>query len=198
MVVVFGTRTAGQVDVVEGRFFVATEFFHIMWFPLVPVSSWVVVDRKVADRYDLAHPSDVASEQSEQTGQTPNGHEPSRSGGPLDRAKQADSRALDTDTREVRYHIPMSGKSVLLGYLRGWGFWLGIVLGFLGGMLALMSGEDAEAAGMFPGFLYVAGGALAVALGSYYGPWNRATPQRARQLCEIIGMDPKVLPDALG
>ena len=32
-------------------------------------------------------------------------------------------------------------------------------------------------------------------MASYYGPWNRATPQRATQLCEAVGLDPATLPD---
>jgi len=196
MVIVYGTRTAGQVDVVQGRFSVATEFFHIMWLPLIPVASRVIVDRKVADKHGLALPPGQPPDD-EESPPAPQSGESSGPAGPTDRPKQTDTDDLDTDTREVRFDIPMSGKSVLLGYLRGWGFWLAIVLGFLGGMLALMSGEDEEAARMFPGFLYVAGGALVVALGSYYGPWNRATPRRARELCDAIGMDPGTLPNEL-
>ena len=198
MVIVFGTCTAVQADVVDGRFSVATEFLHVMWLPLVPVASRVIVDRKVADKYGLARPTDMPPDEDEPAEPPAEDAAPPQPAGPVDLAEQTQSEAPpDTDTREVRYTIPMRGRSVLLGYLRGWGFWLAIVLGFLGGMLAIMSGEDAEARRMFPNFLYVAGGALVVAFGSYYGPWNRATPQRAQQLCEAIGMDPKTLPEEL-
>lgn len=178
MFVVFGTLTAGQVDVVDKRFSVATEFFHIMWFPLAPVGTQVIVDRKVAKRFGLLDP---AAEQAP--------------------AEPADDEGPDVEPEpvedEVRFPIGLSGKSVLLGYLRGWGFWLGIVLGFLGGMLALMSGDDAEAKSMYPGFLLAAGICLVTAMASYYGPWNRATPRRAIDICEAIGMDPTTLPNEL-
>ena len=185
MFVVFGTLTAGQVDVVDKRFSVATEFFHIMWFPLLPVATQVIVDRKVAKRFGLLEakagpPSSEADDDVDATdapGDEPNADEP-----------------VDD---EVRFPISLSGKSVLLGYLRGWGFWLGIVLGFLGGMLALMSGDDAEAKSMYPGFLLAAGICLVTAMASYYGPWNRATPRRAIDICEAIGMDPTTLPNEL-
>ncbi len=174
MVIVFGTLTAGQVDVVDKRFSVATEFFHIMWLPLVPVGSRVVVDQKVAKRFGLLD-------------------EPVEAPAPDADAGDSDEPVDD----EVRFPIGLSGKSVLLGYLRGWGFWVGITMGILGGMLALMSGDDAEAKAMYPGFLIAAGVALVAAMGSYYGPWNRATPRRAKHLCEAIGMDPGTLPNEL-
>ena len=86
---------------------------------------------------------------------------------------------------------------MLLGYLRGCGFWLALLCGFLGGMLWLMSGSDPEASGMYPGFLWVALGAFAVAMGSYYGPWNTARPRRALELCKAAGPDPAILPEGL-
>lgn len=178
MYVVYGTLTAGQVDVVDKRFSVATEFFHLMWFPVFPVATRVIVDRKVAKRYGLSDQGPTA----------PPGEADD---------EPADSEASEQTDDEVQFPIPMSGKSVLLGYLRGWGFWVGLFTAFFGGMLALMSRDDPEAAQMYPGFLWTAGICLAGAMGSYYGPWNRARPARARDLCVAIGMDPKTLPNEL-
>ena len=184
MFVVFGTLTAGQVDVVDKRFSVATEFFHIMWFLIAPVGTQVIVDRKVAKRFGLLD---------NETIETPPAEPPDD----INDSDDADQAADEPVEDEVRFPIGMSGKSVLLGYLRGWGFWLGIVLGFLGGMLALMSGDDPEAKRMYPGFLLAAGICLVTAMASYYGPWNRATPRRANQICDAIGMDPGTLPNEL-
>ena len=181
MIVVFGTLTCGQADVVDKRFSVATEFFHIMWFPLIPTGGCVVFDQQTPKKI-LAK---VRSDESDET-------EPE----PAEETQAAESSS-DGDDQELRIPIPMSGKSVLLGYIRGWGFWLTLFCGFLGGMLWLMSlgGSDPEAAGMFPGFLITAGAGLVLAMGSYYGPWNRATPQRANELCQAVGLDPDTLPN---
>ena len=73
MVVVFGTLTAGQVDVVDKRFSVATEFFHIMWFPIAPVGTQVIMDRKVAKRFGMLDETAAESPQPEadaDTGET--------------------------------------------------------------------------------------------------------------------------------
>ena len=43
MVIHFGTRLYGRVDVVPGVFHVATEFFHVLLVPLVPLRSWLVL-----------------------------------------------------------------------------------------------------------------------------------------------------------
>jgi len=176
MVIFWGISTCGQVDVVPKRFSVATEFFHIMYFPLLPVRSCVIFDQR---------PPEDASEV------TP----------PAEGTQEAPAAAPEAANapaeKEIRIRIPMSGKSVLLGYLRGWGFWLAVVCGFLGGMLWLMSGSDPEAAAMYPGFLWVALGGFIVAMASYYGPWNTASPARALGLCKAAGLDPAVLPDEL-
>ena len=42
--------------------------------------------------------------------------------------------------------------------------------------------------------LYVAGGALVVAIASYYGPWNSASPARAKRLCEKAELSTDQLP----
>src|SRR5262249_42870975 len=42
MAVLFGERLFGKVDVVPGRFHVATNFFHIWFFPFVPFRSYLV------------------------------------------------------------------------------------------------------------------------------------------------------------
>lgn len=40
--IVFGTRLFGKVDEVPGYFFVATDFFHIWYLPLIPLGSHLV------------------------------------------------------------------------------------------------------------------------------------------------------------
>jgi hypothetical protein len=44
MFVIFGTRNYGKVDHVPGLFYVATSFFHINFIPLIPVTTYIVVD----------------------------------------------------------------------------------------------------------------------------------------------------------
>ena len=192
MFIPFGILTAGQADVVDKRFSVATEFFHIFWVAFLPVGSCVIVDRPVAKRFGLAPPTEAGADSAAHAGATPPEQAPA-----ADDAQGDDQELDEQDAQEYRYPIPMSFKSVVLGYLRAWGFWITVAMGFLGGMLALMSGEDPEAAQMYPGFLIAAGIGLVVAIGSYYGPWNRATPRRALDLCDAIGMDPQRLPNDL-
>jgi len=160
MVIFYGTRLLGQADVVESGYWVATEFFHIFYAPVLPIGGRLVCDHTVGEGADgSAEPG----------------------------SDEADPVEAEDETV---IPIPMSGKSVLLGYLRGWGFWLAIFCGFLGGMLWLMSGDDAEAAGMYPGFLWVAIAGFVLAMASYYGPWNTASPERAKQLLEAAGLAP--------
>jgi hypothetical protein len=42
--IIFGTRLFGKVDAVPGVFHVATKFFHLNFLPLIPTSSWVVLE----------------------------------------------------------------------------------------------------------------------------------------------------------
>ncbi len=42
--VAFGTRFYGKVDHVPGLFHVATRFFHIQFFPLIPTGSYLVLE----------------------------------------------------------------------------------------------------------------------------------------------------------
>lgn len=180
MVIVFGTVTCGQADVVDKRFSVATEFFHILWVPLIPIGSLVVFDQNT--------PKKMLKKLREQRTPEPNA--------------EADAEPAQTENNasadeELRISIPMSGKSVLLGYLRGWGFALALFCGFLGGMLWLMRADDPEAGAMASGFLYTALGAFCVAMGSYYGPWNTASPKRARKLCIAAGLDENILPEEM-
>lgn len=46
MFFVYGARTYGHVDYVDGVGHVATEFGHIFWFPLFPKESILVTDKK--------------------------------------------------------------------------------------------------------------------------------------------------------
>lgn len=204
MVILFGTVTYGQADVVKKRFSVGTEFFHIFYFPLLPVGGRLVFDQGAPKKVrqaalalqgkaeQQASPEQPAAPTGEQA---PPGDEQPKGG---EDAEQAQGEQ-EQQEEEPSFSIPMSGKSVLLGYLRGWGFGLALVCGFLGGMLWLMSrsGSDPEAAAMFPGFLWTALVGGAVAMASYYGPWNTASPKRAQTLCEAIGLDVNTLPQEL-
>ena len=178
MVVFFGTTVYGQADVVDKRFSVATKFFHIFYVPVLPMGTQLV--------FDQGMPKDQVRKAmgAEEPEQPPAAPEPPAEG----QAEEA-----PPDEEEIRIPIPWSWKSMLLGYLRGWGFALMLFCGFLGGMLWLMSGNDAWAASMYWRFLLTAGIGVAVAMGSYYGPWNTASPERARQLCEAAGLDPAIL-----
>lgn len=40
--IVWGTKLYGKVDEIEGVGFVATQFWHLMWIPLVPLDSYFV------------------------------------------------------------------------------------------------------------------------------------------------------------
>lgn len=44
MVIIFGQRLCGRVDQVPGACYVATRFFHVYYVPLIPLSSWVIVE----------------------------------------------------------------------------------------------------------------------------------------------------------
>jgi hypothetical protein len=39
-----GKRLYGRVDQVKGRFHVATQFYHLNYFPLIPAKSFIVID----------------------------------------------------------------------------------------------------------------------------------------------------------
>ena len=43
--IVFGSQLFGGTDTVPGVFSVATKFFHVQFFPLVPVSSYLILKR---------------------------------------------------------------------------------------------------------------------------------------------------------
>ena len=44
MIFIFGVRLFGKVDVVPGRFYVATEFYHIQFVPIVPMQTYLVLE----------------------------------------------------------------------------------------------------------------------------------------------------------
>jgi hypothetical protein len=44
MMVFFGIRLYGRINRVPGAFFVATEFFHVMLIPLIPLRTWLVIE----------------------------------------------------------------------------------------------------------------------------------------------------------
>ena len=188
MVIFFGTVTYGQADVVDKRFSVATEFFHIFYAPLFPIASYVIFDQGAPKKIMRRLPQPDDSQPQADEAETPEEQDQDQTAADQDQQDSVD---------EPRFSIPMSGKSVLLGYIRGWGFWLMVICGFLGGMLWLMSrgGDDPEAEAMFPGFLGTAAVGLVAAIASYYGPWNSASPSRAKQLCEAAGVDIEILPE---
>jgi hypothetical protein len=47
MIFIFGLRLFGKVDVVPGRFHVATEFYHIQFLPIVPMQTYLVLEEDV-------------------------------------------------------------------------------------------------------------------------------------------------------
>ena len=42
---IWGTRLFGKCDRVKGAFYVATTFFHLWFFPLIPTKTWLVLDQ---------------------------------------------------------------------------------------------------------------------------------------------------------
>ena len=42
--IIWGQRLYGRVFVVMGVFYVATQFFHIWYIPLIPVESWIIME----------------------------------------------------------------------------------------------------------------------------------------------------------
>lgn len=49
---VFGKRLYGVVDAVPECFYVATSFYHLFWFPLIPAESWILHEySESADAY---------------------------------------------------------------------------------------------------------------------------------------------------
>jgi len=50
MVIIFGQRLCGRVDQVPGACYVATRFFHVYYIPLIPLSSWVIVEGSESDK----------------------------------------------------------------------------------------------------------------------------------------------------
>jgi hypothetical protein len=50
MIIIFGTRPYGKVDEIPGLGFVATEFFHVYYVPLIPFRTRFIV-RKDADGF---------------------------------------------------------------------------------------------------------------------------------------------------
>jgi hypothetical protein len=44
MLIIFGQKRCGKVDHVPGLFYVITEFFHVYYFPLIPLGSYLILD----------------------------------------------------------------------------------------------------------------------------------------------------------
>jgi hypothetical protein len=42
----------GKCDIVDGECFVATEFQHIAWLPVIPIRTWVIVDDSIESHDD--------------------------------------------------------------------------------------------------------------------------------------------------
>src|SRR3954467_12021137 len=45
MIFIFGVRLYGRVDAAPGRFYVATEFYHVQFLPIVPMQTWLVTSQ---------------------------------------------------------------------------------------------------------------------------------------------------------
>jgi hypothetical protein len=46
MLIVFGQTRCGKVDQVPGLFHVVTEYFHIYYFPFIPLGSYLILEAK--------------------------------------------------------------------------------------------------------------------------------------------------------
>ena len=44
MIVVYGTRLYGRIHTVPGLFYLATNFFHLFWVPVLPLGTHIVVE----------------------------------------------------------------------------------------------------------------------------------------------------------
>lgn len=137
MLIIWGSKLYGKVDVVPGFYHVATKFGHLWYIPLIPMESYLVLAQ------DGSH-----------------------------------FRGLK---------IPMSGKSVVLAWLRA-GLLVG---GLLAGVLAIaLLADTTPAAGLVP----MVGAVLMLGLSallSYHRIFVRAGYPRACQLGQLIGLAPQ-------
>ena len=53
MIIIYGARLYGRTTRIPGVLFVSTRFIHVMFFPFVPRSSWVLVTKEAAERVGI-------------------------------------------------------------------------------------------------------------------------------------------------
>ncbi len=52
----------GKCDVVHGEFYVATEFQHVAWLPIIPIRTWVVLEGSLETTGDDTQSFDITWE----------------------------------------------------------------------------------------------------------------------------------------
>jgi hypothetical protein len=163
MTVVFGTHLLGKIDAVPGYFYVATKCAHFCMFPLFPMQTYVVLDGS---------------------------YRPLQAG-PGGGAQGFTGAGGQIGMEWTGVPIPLSGKSVLMAYLRPLCVLAMVIGGCIYGILMAGSRNNAKEA---PVGLAIALPALAVLLFTYlYGGITRASRRRATELGQILGLDTKTM-----
>jgi hypothetical protein len=135
MVIVWGSRLYGKVDVVPGFFHVATRFGHVYYLPLIPTQSFVVL-----------------GQQGDQFHGVP---------------------------------IPMSGKSILLAWLRAF-----LVVAFISATIAtLVNLQDRDPTHWIYAAIIAVGAGLLFGLVTWHKSTTRASLNRACALGQLIGLN---------
>ena len=162
MAVVYGTHLLGKIDAVPGYFYVATKCAHFCLLPLFPMQTYVVFEGSY--RPLQARPGEVQGF--------------AGAGGRM-------------GMEWTGVPIPLSGKSVLMAYLRPLCVLAMVLGGCIYGVMMAGSRNDAKHA---PVGLAIALPALAVLLFTYlYSGITRANRRRATELGQILGLDVKTM-----
>jgi len=136
MIFIWGSKFYGKTDEVSGLFHVESKFGHLWYFPLIPMSSHLVME-KTSDGW----------------------------------------RGAD---------IPLSGKSILLGWLR--------TICLIGGVGFLLAGLGARGNEGYEKVIMIVVGGLGLVLAmvfSFYGPFRYASYNRAMQLGDMVRLNEK-------